>query len=227
MGLGLPQSGGDFNRTPIIKYDARAGRIFRMDRSQDASGSWQTNQVEVTQGFQAIFDLENIETGWLNFPAGGAPDIRTVKIGNPLPERPSQAHRTGFRVHMKLGKSSGGDLREMAANAQVSIAGMDALYDAYLAGVQDNPGKLPIVTLDSTTAITKTGKDASGRPQTSTNYQPVWKITGWAPRPEELPVEGQAAPNQATQAAPAQQQAAPAQATQQQAELAPAGSEEF
>ena len=213
MGLGLPQTGGDFNRTPIIKYDARAGRIFRMDRSQDAAGGWQTNQVEITNGFQAIFDLANIETGWLNFPAGGAPDIRTVKIGNPLPERPSQAHRTGFRVLMKLGKSAGGDLREMAANAQVSIAGMDALYDAFIAEVQNNPGKLPIVTLESTTAITKTGKDANGRPQTSTNYQPVWKITGWAPRPEELPADGQAAPQQqAQQTAPAQTQTEPAMA---------------
>lgn len=211
MGLGLPQSGGDFNRTPIIKYDARAGRIFRMDRSQDASGSWQTNQVEITQGFQAIFDLENIETGWLNFPAGGAPDIRTVKIGNPLPERPSQAHRTGFRVHMKLGKSSGGDLREMAANAQVSIAGMDALYDAYIAEVQNNPGKLPIVALEKTIPVTKTGNG-----QSSTNYQPVWKITGWAPRPDELPADGvpreAGAQQQAQQAAPAQQAAEPAMA---------------
>lgn len=220
MGLGLPQSGGgDFNRTPIIKYDARAGRIFRMDRSQDASGAWQTNQVEITNGFQAIFDLANIETGWLNFPAGGAPDIKTVKIGNPLPERPSQAHRTGFRVLMKLGKSVGGDLREMAANAQVSIAGMDALYDAYIAAVQDNAGKLPIVTLKSTTAITKTGKDAAGRPQTSTNYQPVWEITGWAERPPELPADGQAAP--------AEQQAQQASQTQQQPEPAMASGEEF
>jgi hypothetical protein len=129
-GLGLPQTGGDgANRTPIIKYDARAGRIFRVDRSNE-SGSWETEQVEITNGFQAIMDLENIETGWLSFPAGGAPDIKTVKIGTPMPERPSDKHKSGFRILMKLGKSSGGDVREMAANAQVSIKGMDALYRA-------------------------------------------------------------------------------------------------
>lgn len=185
MGLGLPASGGDFNRTPIIKYDGRAGRIHRIDRS-NASGSWETNEVEITKGFQAIFDLENIETGWLNFPAGGAPDIRTVKIGNPLPERPSDKHRSGFRVFMKLGKSCGGDLREMAANAKVSIAGMDALYDAYLAGAKENPGKLPVVTLSDTLQVKSEGKDAQGNKQTSTNYQPVWEIVSWADRPAEL-----------------------------------------
>ena len=38
MALGLQSGGGggDFDRTPIIKYDARAGRIFRID----AKGEW-------------------------------------------------------------------------------------------------------------------------------------------------------------------------------------------
>lgn len=218
MGLGLPQSGGSSgDRTPIIKYDARAGRIFRIDRSND-TGEWVTNQVEITNGFQAIFDLENIETGWLNFPAGGAPDIKTVKIGNPLPERPSDQHKTGFRVLMKLGKSIGGDLREMAANAKVSIAAMDALYDAYLAEVQNHPGKLPVVALKGTTPVTSSGKDAAGKAQSSTNYQPVWEIVNWADRPAEL--NGGEAPA----AAPAQQAAAPA-APAPARELAPAGEE--
>lgn len=185
-GLGLPTSSGDgANRTPIIKYDARAGRIFRIDRSNE-SGQWETEQVEITNGFQAIMDLENIETGWLNFPTGGAPDIKTVRIGTPMPERPSDKHRSGFRILMKLGKSSGGDLREMAANAQVSIKGMDALYDAYLAGVAANAGKLPVVVLEKTTAVTSSGKGADGKPVSSTNYQPVWAISKWVDRPDEL-----------------------------------------
>lgn len=184
MGLGLPQSTSAGDRVAVLKYDARAGRLFRTDRSNE-SGEWVTNQVEVTNGFQAIFDLENIETGWLHFPKGAAPDIRTVKIGTPMPEKPSDQHRSGFKVLMKLGKTIGGDLREMAANAQVSIKGMDALYDAYLAGVQDHAGKLPVVTLDKTTAVVSGGKD-----QSSTNYKPEWKIVAWVDRPAELGGEG-------------------------------------
>lgn len=208
MGLGLPMNSGGGDRTPIIKYDGRAGRIHRIDRS-NASGQWETNEVEITKDFQAIMDLENIETGWLNFPAGGAPDIQTVKIGTPLPARPSDKHKSGFRILMKLGKSCGGDLREMAANAQVSIKGMDALYDAYLAGVQDNAGKLPVVKLGDTVSVKSSGKDAQGKPQSSTNYQPVWKIMAWVDRPAVL--NGEAPADTATETAtPAASTPAPA-----------------
>lgn len=212
MGLGLPASGGGGDRTAIIKYDARAGRIHRIDRS-NASGSWETSEVELTTIFQAVMDLENIETGWLNFPAGGAPDIRTVKIGTPLPDRPSDKHKTGFKLLMKLGKSCGGDLRELAANAKVSIAAMDKLYDDYLAGSQQNAGKLPVVTLGGTEKVVSSGKDEQGRPQSSTNYQPVWSIVAWVDRPPELGGAGAveaAAP--APAAAPAAAKAAPAPA---------------
>ena len=212
MGLGLPQSSSGGDRTAIVKYDARAGRLFRIDRS-NASGEWTTNPVEVTNSFQAIMDLANIETGWLSFPKGAAPDIRTVKIGNPLPERPSDQHKVGFRVLMKLGKSLGGDLREMAANAGVSIKGMDALYDAYLKDAGANPGKLPVVALETTVAVTSGGKE-----QSSTNYQPVWKIVGWADRPPELGGEG--AP---TAASPPPPPAAPSPAATR--ELASVGAE--
>lgn len=203
MGLGLPSGGGDgANRTPIIKYDARAGRIFRIDRS-NASGQWETDQVEITNGFQAIFDLENIETGWLHFPAGGAPSIQTAKVGTVLPPRPTDQHKAGFKILMKLGKSSGGDLREMAANAQVSIKAMDALYDAYLAEAGAHAGQLPVVTLEKTTPVVSSGKDAAGKPQSSTNYQPVWQIVKWVDRPEELSGDGAAAPTVAPAPTPA------------------------
>lgn len=223
MGLGLPQSsGGDFNRTPIIKYDARAGRIHRIDRSNE-SGTWETSEVELTQGFQAIFDLENIETGWLCFPAGAAPDIRTVKVGTPMPERPSDKHRAGFRLLMKLGKSCGGDLREMAANAKVSIAAMDKLYDAYLAGVQDHAGKLPVVTLAGTEKVVSNGKDEQGKPQSSTNYQPVWEITAWVDRPAEL--NGEAVADTAPAAAKDEPKTTTKTEPTKTKELAPVGEE--
>lgn len=186
MSLGLPQNtAGGADRTPVVKYDARAGRIFRLDRTQGADG-WSTDQVEITVGFSAVMDLENIEVGWLNFPAGGAPEMTLVKHGQPLPAKPSDRHKGGFRVLMKLGKASGGDLREMAANAQVSIGGMDTLHNAYEAAKGANPGKLPLVVLEKTTAVTTSGKDKDGRPQTSTNYAPVWSISKWVARPADL-----------------------------------------
>jgi hypothetical protein len=187
MGLGLPTGGAGGDRTPVIKYDGRAGRLFRVDRS-NASGSWVTDNVEIpADKFSAVFDLDNIETGWLHFPSGGAPDIRTAKVGTPIGDKPSDLHRAGFKVHMLLAKSCGGDLREMAANAQVAIKGMDALYDAFVAGRAANPGKLPVVSLEKTVAVKSSGKDAAtGKPVESTNYQPVWKIDRWVDRPAGL-----------------------------------------
>jgi hypothetical protein len=186
MGLNLPSSDGNFSKVPIIKYDSRAGRIFRSDRVQTASG-WEANQIELPQHvFQAVFDIENIEVGWLHFPTGGAPDLRMVKLGAAFPDKPSDKHRQGFRVYMKLGKESGGDLRELAANANVAVKGMDALVDAFDAGVKANPGKLPLVRLASTLAVTTSGKGPNGQPVSSTNYQPVWEIVRWLDRPPEL-----------------------------------------
>lgn len=187
MGLGLSTggNGGGADRIPVVKYDARAGRIFRLDREQ-VDGQWTSNNVEITDGFSAVMDLENIQVGWLNFPAGGAPEMTLVKLGEPMPAKPSDRHKNGYRLIMKLGKSSGGDVREMAANAGVSIGAMDALHTAYEAGLKSNVGKLPVVTLDGTTAHTSSGKDKDGRPQTSTNYAPIWKIVSWIARPADM-----------------------------------------
>jgi hypothetical protein len=189
---------------PIIKYDSRAGRVFRVDRS-DSGGRWENTVVEITPVFQAVFDLENIETGWLYFPTGAGPDIRTVKLGLPMPDRPSDKHRSGYRVLMLLGKQSGGDVREMAANAQVSIKGMDLLHDAYMAGRASNPGMLPVVSLAGTIPVVTQGK-ANGQAVTSTNYQPVWQIVKWVPRSPELLPD---ALNRLTAPLPQQAQPAP------------------
>lgn len=210
MALGLStesggSSGGSF--IPVCKYDARAGRIFRVDREQ-VDGSWETKNVEITNGFTAVMDLENIEVGWALFQAGVMPSLSMVTIGSPLPEKPSDKHKQGFRMLMKLGKSSGGDVREMAATAKCVIQSVDSLHTDYESGKAANPGKLPVVSLDGTVAITSEGKDKDGNKQSSTNYQPVWKIVKWVDRPAELGGAGgatqqEAAPPPPPPAAPA------------------------
>src|SRR6185436_4488739 len=122
MGLGLAKNdGGDFK--PIVKYDARAGRIFRIDRDGTTSST-----VEITNGFAAVFDLANIRVGWVLFAEGGAPDWSMVPIGATLPPRPSKDHKQGFRLDLKLAKSAGGDVRDFASAAGCVIGAMDALY---------------------------------------------------------------------------------------------------
>ena len=198
MGLGLNYrsggSGGDF--LPICKYDARAGRVFRMDREDGVN-----TPHDITRNFKAVFDMENIEVGWINFPVGAAPDFQLVPLGEEVPPvGPTPGHRQGCRIVIKLGAEVGGDCREMASTAGAYLDGFNALHDAYLEGVKKNPGKLPVVTLLETIAV----ESGSGAKK-STNYQPQFEIVSWVARPKDL----KASPRSAT-AAPAVRSAPPA-----------------
>lgn len=186
--------GGDF--LPIVKFDARAGRLFRIDRD-NVGGEWVRSEVDITKSFKAVLDLENLETGWIDFDTGGAPAFAMAKIGEPLPAKVTPKAKNGVRFMLKLAKDCGGDkpIREMAGVARAFLQGVEELYDAYEAGLKDNPGKLPVVVLDDTIPI-----KSSGGGQTSTNYRPVFKITSWAPR-GDLEFQPKNAP-----AAPAAQQ---------------------
>jgi hypothetical protein len=199
MALGLNySSGGDGGDIiPFVKYDARAGRLFRRDRSQDGGGNYVNNDVDITSGFKAVIDMENIEVGYINFPQGAAPQFVMVKLGDPMPHKPADGFKQGARIMMKLHASCGGDVRECSSNATAFLKGIDDLHTDYEAQKAANAGKLPIVALKTTQPIT------SGQGQKkSTNYQPVFEIIGWAPRPVDLVhiAKGQAAPQTASPA---------------------------
>jgi hypothetical protein len=153
---------------------------MRVDRTNDGGG-WVAEATDITANFKAVIDLENIEVGWMNFNTGGAPDFRLVALGDAAGDRPGENYREGFRLMLKLSKEAGGDVREFCSVAKVVIRALDELHDAYTAGAKTNPGKLPIVALKSTKPVVS----GSGQ-QKSTNYQPVFEITGWVARPPDL-----------------------------------------
>ena len=100
-------------------------------------------------------------------------------MGQELPPRPSDRHKNGVRFILKLAKVCGGTrpIREMAGTSKAFLGGIEAVYLAYQAAKDKNPGKLPVIVLEKTTPI----KSGSGEKQ-STNYQPTFKIVSWAPR---------------------------------------------
>lgn len=180
-----PSSGGDF--TPICKYDARAGRVFRVDRVQSTEG-FSSDPVDITQTFKAVVDFENVETGWMDFPPGSAPSFALIplsKLGNghTLPDRPSPRHKNGVRFLLKLSKACGGDkpVRELAGTSKAFLSGVEEVYGEYLRDKAKYPGMLPAISIASTTPV----KSGSGA-QVSTNYRPKFRIDGWAKRPEDL-----------------------------------------
>jgi hypothetical protein len=222
--------GGDF--LPIIKYDARAGRITRVDSVQTATG-WERTPVDITNTFKALIDLEGIEVGWIDF-SGAVPNFVMVPFpGHVYPPQPSEGHKQGFRCQLKLAKDCAGGappIREFAGNAERAKAGFEALYAQYVAERDAHPGMLPAIILEGTLAV------ASGTGQrTSTNYQPIFKIVGWAPRGDMVPRRRSSDPaqakagNGANGAAPATgaQYAAPPQQPPQQQPRAAVSADDF
>ena len=188
--LGFPvgaTAGGEF--TGICKYDARAGRIFRVERTNTGNG-YVAENIDITPQFKAVFDLDNMQSGWMYFAPNSAPSLVLVPLAAieartiEKPPQPSANHKQGVRFKLKLAKQCSDDgeqLREMAGTSNAFLNGMQALYRQYKAERGKYPGQLPIVTLASAMPV------ASGTgARTSTNYQPTWNITGWAPRPADL-----------------------------------------
>jgi len=189
-----PAGNSDF--PPIIKYDARSGRITRMDRLQDESGNFYSEPVDITATFKALADFENVETGWILFPTTGAPDFKLVPIGSLIPQQPTPDHKNGVRFMLKLSPACGGDkpIREIAGNSKAFLGGVEAVYTQYLREKDANPGKLPVITMEKSTPV----KNAGG----STNYHPVFRISGWSERKDLKFVPKGVTPSQASQSLP-------------------------
>src|SRR5215204_7061229 len=133
MGFGLNlNAGGDY--LPVLKYDARAGRLFRMDRDEVTG---EQDPVDITEAFEAAVDFAHGEAGWCWFQAGQAPDFVMVPIGEALPPQPTKNHKQGVRLRLLLSsKAAGGKerLRELATTARSALAGLSALHDSWEAG---------------------------------------------------------------------------------------------
>ena len=195
MALGFQETtssgGGDF--LPIIKFSAKDGSFVRQDRHQGADGHWEKSETEMELPFKVVMDMDAIEVGFIAFTTTG-PDFRFVKVGEPMPIKPSDEHKEGFRIRM-FNKEIG--LREMSSSSKIVRNQMNDLHDAYLAGKADNPGKVPVVEITGSDRIQIETK-AQG---TQTFRSPKWSIVGWVDRPAGLD-KAEAAPEPAAVAAP-------------------------
>ena len=195
MALGFTETtssgGGDF--LPIMKFSAKDGSFVRQDRHQGADGHWEKSETEMDLPFKVVMDMDAIEVGFIAFTTTG-PDFRFVKVGEPMPVKPSDEHKEGFRIRM-YNKEIG--LREMSSSSKIVRNQMNNLHDAYLAGKADNPGKVPVIEITGSDRIQIETK-AQG---TQTFRSPKWSISGWVDRPAGLD-KAEAAPEPAAVAAP-------------------------
>jgi hypothetical protein len=181
MALGInTQSGGDF--LPVVKYDARAGRWSRVDRSINSfTGQWESRPEDITQVFGAVFDFASIQTGWIDYTT---PSFVLAPLGKDHPAKPGEKFKEGFRLPVKLAKAAGGDVREFSSTAKAVVGAVSELHDAYLEGEKGNAGMLPVVAMTGVRAIvTKTPQGST------TNYSPILRIERWVNRPPDLPLD--------------------------------------
>lgn len=201
MGLGLTTGGAGGDIKPYVNYDAKAGRMFRVDRSQQGDGTYATDKVEITSTVQFVADLANIRVGWVNYTTQG-PIRRFVTLGkDPIPPRPDDknaegkpAFKQGFEIDLLLDKASGGGVpRVFGSAAGCVIEAMDALHDAYSAAPESSAGKLPIVKIAGVQPV-KSGQ--------STNYKPTFAIVNWIDRPPTLASDAPSQTANSQQSAP-------------------------
>lgn len=178
-----PASSEEF--LPYLKYNAVSGQFTMVERTLGQNG-FENTPVDLDRNtIKFLADLENIETGWIDF-SGAVPSMSLVRLADLLagkvafPEKPSEAHKHGVRLMIKLAKTVATEkpIRELASTAKAFVGGAEDLYKLYTASRDANQGLLPAVMLDGNPILQKSGSGS----RSSTAYRPRFKIVGWAPR---------------------------------------------
>lgn len=171
LGLKAYHTTGEFS--PRLEYNAKSGRLTRVDRTADGA---ETIRADLTMQSPAFaFDIGSIEIGWANFQAGTAPTIVMVPYGQPMPARPDRAHKAGFRARVWEGRDPAA--REFSANAGVTVNAIEALWDQLTLTPEALAGKIPVIRFVNAIPI------VAGK---GTNYAPDFRLVQWIDRDDRV-----------------------------------------
>jgi hypothetical protein len=156
MNLNLSNSGGSGN---YIRFSPQAN-------------AWSNQDGEFALE-KFVFDIDNVQTGWMLIATGvfefNADDSIGRKGAQPTPE-----HKRGFKV-VFYNKTMGA--AEWSANGAGSNMGLESLYKQAVAQRLANPDKLPVVEYKGSRPE-KVGKGSTRVPE--------FNVTGWVARPAAL-----------------------------------------
>ena len=153
------------------------------------SGKWTVKDggdVKEVKDVKVLCDIENLQVGWLgwvpaNEPGKNRPDFHPYpKLDQPT-DKPAEGYEIATRLNMSFAKKSGLGVREWTCTSNIGKDAVQELLNAYMSDKDDNKGKVPVVHCTSTEAV----KNYFG----TTNYKPIFEITAWKDRPDELPNE--------------------------------------
>ena len=154
------------------------------------------NGPEIVEFKQAIFDVENLRTGWAAMAPEAVPEFEWDPSIEKAAPRPTTAGEWKRAFEVKVyAKNSLGGVKVWSSNSTGACMGIDALHDQYVEAANDNGDQVPVVEYTGPKHA-KIGKGNTSIPQ--------FKIVKWVDRPDALKGNGVAAT--ATAAPPADEQ---------------------
>lgn len=141
-------------------------------RFSPQANAW-SNQDGEFQMEKFVFDIDNVQTGWMHIATGVFEFVPDDSLGR-KGAQPSPEHKRGFKVTF-YNKSMG--VAEWSANGAGSNMGLEALYKQAVAQRMSNPEKLPVVEYKGSRPE-KVGKGST--------RVPIFEVTGWVGRPPAL-----------------------------------------
>jgi hypothetical protein len=183
MAFGMTARATNIDFIDIMKYDANAGRLFRIDYDMSTREKIPVDITVPPPRF--AIDFGTLEVGWASFSASG-PEYRMVPEGKPLPPEPTDLDdkgrpkfRSAFRVKV-FGKVLSG-LREWSSAAECVLTAVEDVYKKFQAAEEAKAGKIPIIEMSRVIPIVL-GKGARQR----TVYSPCFLIVGWTERVPDM-----------------------------------------
>jgi hypothetical protein len=144
-------------------------------RFSPQANAWTNADGEIQLG-KVVFDIENVQTGWLELGVGVRDWQPDDVVGKKGPQ-PSANHKRGFSV-VFYSKALG--TVEWSSNGVGPCMGMETLYKQCSEQHAANLGKLPVIEYTGS-RMEKIGK--------GTTRIPAFTLTGWIARPAGMDAE--------------------------------------
>lgn len=174
LGLNAYHASGDSSFAARVEYNAKAGRFYKVERTQDGNGMWATEKVDMTMKQpEFALDLGSIMVGFAYFPPGSPPSTMMVPFGSPMPNRESKDYKAGFLVKIYNPRDLGEEPREFMSTAGVVVAAVEELWEAFQASPDAAAGKIPVVKLVDVKPV---------QSKHGTNFAPVFAVQQYVDR---------------------------------------------
>lgn len=147
-----------------------AGGSGNYIRFSPQANAWTNNLGEEIQLKKVVFDIDNVQTGWLLLGVGIREWNPDASLGKKGPQ-PSPEHKRGFIV--KFYNKEIGTV-EWSSNGVGPNMGLEQMYIACTAQHAANPGKLPVLEYTGS-KLEKIGK--------GTTRIPNFNVVSWIDKP--------------------------------------------